>query len=147
MFLYTIALGYPTLPSPDEKIAARNFLLSLQHLLPCDKCRVNYRDKMSSSFGARLDAAVACNDTLMQYIYDMEASVAATNGAKIRSYTDTRQALLNNSYIRRDNVLAAGATPTTYKPAPAFYIVLPVAVVVAVVVTWVITRAVLKKCR
>jgi len=41
-FLDSIALGYPENPSDDEKLAAKNMINSLQHLLPCYGCRVHF---------------------------------------------------------------------------------------------------------
>lgn len=144
MFLYTMALGYPNSPTPDEKAAARDLLVSLQHLLPCDKCRVNYRAKMASG-EARLSGALACSETLMRYIYELEADVAATNGSAIRSYDDTRAAILSNAYLKRETVARAAADVVSVRaPVTVLAIALPLTLLFTAVVTWAITRAALK---
>lgn len=41
MFLHTMSFNYPIEPSEEEKINYRNFVLSLQNVLPCKYCRIN----------------------------------------------------------------------------------------------------------
>ncbi len=44
--LYYIAMGYPNHPSPEEKDAAMQFLLTLKHLIPCTSCRENFEKEL-----------------------------------------------------------------------------------------------------
>jgi hypothetical protein len=39
--LHIISMNYPVKPSEEEKIHYYDFVLSLQHVLPCGACRVN----------------------------------------------------------------------------------------------------------
>lgn len=41
-FMHYITLSYPDNPSGDDKINIRNFFTSIQHLLPCEKCRHHF---------------------------------------------------------------------------------------------------------
>lgn len=45
-FLLYIGLSYPQNPSEVEKQNMRNFLQSLGHILPCNKCRYNYKNHL-----------------------------------------------------------------------------------------------------
>ena len=40
-YLHSMSFNYPTLPSKQQKEEYKNFVLSLQHTLPCRKCRDN----------------------------------------------------------------------------------------------------------
>jgi len=142
MFLYTVALGYPNTPTPQEKAAAKDFLLSLQHLIPCDKCRVNLRAKMNGEFGTRLDAALQCSETFTRYVYDLEASVAASTGKTLPSYSDTVKTLLSNTYVSKPAVAAGSAeasttfaSPTTSTSGVVLGVTLPLVAVALVIIT------------
>ena len=47
-FFHAVALTYPDNPSDANKKAAGNFFNSLQYLLPCEQCRVNYHDELEA---------------------------------------------------------------------------------------------------
>ena len=42
-YLHTMSFNYPVRPTCDEKRHYRDFMLSLQYVLPCGKCRKNLR--------------------------------------------------------------------------------------------------------
>ena len=46
-FLYYVTLSYPENPTPSEKDNYKKFYLSLQSILPCEKCRVNFEEHIS----------------------------------------------------------------------------------------------------
>ena len=159
MFLYTIALGYPKSPTNEDKHAARQFVHSLQYLLPCEKCRVNFRQKINGAMGgARLENAVQNNETLARYVYDLEAAVAETTGKVMPSYETTREKIMTNQYLHRQPANAnananatAEAVPTddttssSSSPSVAVWVIGSILIVVACVMTWMITSLVLKK--
>jgi len=41
LFLHIISFNYPVEPTDEDKINYRNFILSLQNILPCKTCRMN----------------------------------------------------------------------------------------------------------
>ena len=41
LFLHTMSFNYPNNPSPQQKKQYRDFILSLQYILPCIYCRKN----------------------------------------------------------------------------------------------------------
>lgn len=43
IFLRNVAKGYPDKPSPLDKKNYKEFFESIQHTLPCAKCRTNYK--------------------------------------------------------------------------------------------------------
>ena len=147
MFLYTVALGYPNTPTSGERAAAKNLLLSLQDLLPCDKCRINFRNKIGGELGgARLEDALQCSETLTRYIYDLETSVSATTGKAMPSFADTRARLMSNTYVApavAASVLGASDTPTNN--GLVLGITLPLVAIALVALTWGVTRVALTR--
>lgn len=42
-YLHTMSFNYPVRPSKEDKKHYRDFILNLQHVLPCGKCRENLK--------------------------------------------------------------------------------------------------------
>ena len=42
-YLHTMSFNYPINPTAEEKNNYRNFVLNLQHVLPCKYCRINLK--------------------------------------------------------------------------------------------------------
>jgi hypothetical protein len=139
-----MALGYPNTPTIHDKTAAKNLILSLQNLLPCEKCRVNFIEKMKADVfgGARLENAVQCSENLIKYVHDLEVAVASSNGGKVLSFESTRANVMSNTYIHPpSSILSSNATTIS----PAVWATFPLAVVAAVVITWAVTKMACKK--
>ena len=49
-FMHYISLGYPINPTSEDKINYKNFYYSLQDILPCDKCAINYQKNIYSLY-------------------------------------------------------------------------------------------------
>ena len=45
-YLHTMSFNYPNRPTTHEKKNYRNFILSLQHVLPCKYCRINFKHNL-----------------------------------------------------------------------------------------------------
>jgi hypothetical protein len=46
-FLHTMSFNYPVFPTRKNKKEYRDFILSLQNILPCGKCRNNLKKNFS----------------------------------------------------------------------------------------------------
>ena len=42
-YLHTMSFNYPVNPTKEEKKHYKDFILSLQHVLPCKYCRINLK--------------------------------------------------------------------------------------------------------
>ena len=42
-YLHTMSFNYPVKPSDDDRKHYKNFILSLQYVLPCKYCRINLK--------------------------------------------------------------------------------------------------------
>ena len=86
-FLESVTMAYPTKPSFDEKKAAEQFFNSLQFMIPCDKCRNNY--KLHLKKYPLTSKILSSRDNLFMWLVDVHNSV---NSKKTnRSYDETFQ--------------------------------------------------------
>ena len=67
--IHTISFNYPINPTMEDKIQYRNFILSLQNVLPCKYCRMNLKTNFKQ---LPLTMGVMKNrETFSRYIYDL----------------------------------------------------------------------------
>jgi hypothetical protein len=89
-YLHTMSFNYPTNPSAIDKKHYRDFMLSLQHTLPCKHCRNNLQRNYRES---PLEACVMKNrDTFSRYVYALHERINRLLGKKSGlSYCDVRE--------------------------------------------------------
>ena len=66
-YLHTMSFNYPINPTPEQKKHYREFVLNLQHTLPCKYCRINLKNNFKI-----LPLTLECmktRDTFSRYIY------------------------------------------------------------------------------
>ena len=68
-FLESIAMGYPTNPTPTDIEKTKLFFSSLKYVIPCAKCRNNF-DKHSED-NPLTDEVLSSNETFFKWIVDM----------------------------------------------------------------------------
>ena len=138
MFLYTLAWGYPNNPTAEEKRSALQLFYSMRDMLPCEKCRFNFRAKMKGPLGVQLQDAVSCSDKLFRFVYDLESAVAHKNGKEIPSFEEVQRRVKTNSYLKSTKS-AHSPAPSTPPPShnlTALWIILPFAILVTALTTY-----------
>jgi hypothetical protein len=151
MFLYTLALGYPNTPSESDKAAFKNFIHALPNLLPCEMCRHNLATKLSGELGgARMDDAVMCSEKLVRYVYDLESAVAQTTGKAMKPFPQVVRSVMSNTYKQAPPPMSARASTEANEEAKKrqvtlLWILLPVAVLITFLATWLATKKILKR--
>ena len=72
-YLHTRSFNYPVNPSADDKKHYRDFIISLQYVLPCKYCRMNLANNLKKN------PIQACHmenrDAFSRYIYDLHETV------------------------------------------------------------------------
>ena len=118
-FMHAVALTYPEQPSKEEKQAAFNFFTSLQYLLPCESCKLNYvkelkmfpiEDALTSkqklnewlaalhnSVNERLKKTVMSTEQILQYVFENTASPTSTPAANTPASSDNSGNNNNNN--------------------------------------------------
>lgn len=79
-YLHTMSFNYPVRPTPAEKRHYRDFVLSMQHTLPCRHCREN----LVRNFRAHplKPCHLANRDSFSRYIYGLHETVNKMLGKK-----------------------------------------------------------------
>ena len=71
--LHTISFNYPVSPSVEQKKQYRNFVLSLQNVLPCGACRKNLKTNFKHL--PLTMKVMDSRDTFSRYIYNLHELV------------------------------------------------------------------------
>ena len=89
-FLHTMSFNYPVNPTTEQKKKYRDFVLSLENILPCKYCRINLKKNFKSLPLKYKD--MESRATFSKYIYDLHEHINKMLG-KISnlSYEDVRE--------------------------------------------------------
>lgn len=88
--LHSISFNYPINPSPQNKKDYRDFVLNLQNVLPCGKCRENLK-KNFKTLPLTMDK-MKNRDAFSRYIYELHEVINTMLGKKSGlSYEDIRE--------------------------------------------------------
>jgi hypothetical protein len=72
-YLHTMSFNYPTNPTPQDKAHYREFILQLQYVLPCGKCRKNLKRNFKKLPLTHQD--MDSRETFSKYIYRLHELV------------------------------------------------------------------------
>jgi len=88
--LHTISFNYPTNPTNEQKTNYRNYILSLQNVLPCGACRKNLANNLKN-YPLTMDH-MKNRTTFSKYIYNLHEIVnEMLNKKSGLSYCDVRE--------------------------------------------------------
>jgi hypothetical protein len=88
--LHTISFNYPTNPTEEQKNNYRNFILSLENVLPCGACRKNLKNNLKN-YPLTMNHMKNRN-TFSRYIYNLHEIVNEMLDKKSGlSYCDVRE--------------------------------------------------------
>jgi hypothetical protein len=83
--IHTLALNYPDNPNYEQKRLHEDFFNSLVFLIPCDKCRVHYRQHINNN---PVVNHLKDSNTLFKYTIDLHNVVNKTLNKKQYSYEE-----------------------------------------------------------
>jgi len=72
-YLHTMSFNYPVNPSDEDKKHYKDFILNLQHVLPCKYCRINLANNFKKKPIQMCD--MASRETFSRYVYDLHEVV------------------------------------------------------------------------
>jgi len=72
-YLHTMSFNYPVNPSADDKKHYRDFIISLQYVLPCKYCRMNLANNFKKN--PIQPCHMESRNTFSRYIYDLHETV------------------------------------------------------------------------
>ena len=103
--IHYIALGYPDIPTEEEKNNYYTFFISLKNVLPCPLCRNHYTDILINELPITNDV-MKNKHNLLKWTIDLHNIVNNKIGKKILSYEDAINIILNNKDdINNNNII------------------------------------------
>ena len=84
-FLHFVSLGYPDNPTDTDKNYYKNFYYSLQYVLPCEKCAMNYKNNILEY---PIDNHLSNRDSLVRWVIDIHNKVNKETGQKELEYEE-----------------------------------------------------------
>jgi hypothetical protein len=103
-YLHTMSFNYPVSPNRTQKKHSRDFVINLQYVLPCGKCRENLSRKFKKT--PLTMENMKSRETFSKYIYELHESVnKMLNKRSHLSFEDVRD--------RYENFRARCAQPIT----------------------------------
>lgn len=89
-FLHIMSLNYPIHPTSEEKKQYKNFIISLQYILPCKYCRENLNNNFKTLPLTNSD--MKDRDSFSRYVYKLHETVNTMLGKKSGlTYCDVRE--------------------------------------------------------
>lgn len=89
-YLHTMSFNYPVNPSHEDKVHYRDFVKSLQYVLPCKYCRINLKTNFMSLPLKMKD--MKDRESFSRYIYELHELVNRMLKKKSNlSYCDVRE--------------------------------------------------------
>jgi len=71
--IHTMSFNYPVKPTLKDKKHYRDFIINLQHVLPCKYCRMNLTNNFKKKPLKMCD--MASRDTFSRYIYELHETI------------------------------------------------------------------------
>lgn len=88
--MHTISFNYPVNPTPEDKKNYRNYILSLQNVLPCKYCRINLKTNLKHM--PLTMKHMKNRDSFSRYIYKLHELVnKMLNKKSGLTYEDVRE--------------------------------------------------------
>ena len=88
-YLHTMSFNYPVNPTPEDKNHYRDFVISLQYVLPCKYCRMNLTNNLKKK--PLQMCHMKSRETFSRYIYELHETVNRMLNKKSHlTYSDVR---------------------------------------------------------
>lgn len=80
-FLHTMSFNYPVSPSAQDKRNYKNYIMSLQYVLPCGKCRDNFKKNLKSH--PLNTEALKNRHNFSKWVYDLHNNINVMLGKRV----------------------------------------------------------------
>lgn len=90
--LHCITLEYPDNPTKEDKENIKNFINCLGLVLPCEKCKMNFKSHLEEL--PLTDEVLRSKKNFVKWMIDVHNSVNKMNGKKELSYHDALKNIL-----------------------------------------------------
>ena len=93
IFLHSITLEYPDNPSDNDKINMTKFIKAVGDVLPCQKCKVNFKNHIDEF--PLTDTILESKKNLVKWLIDIHNSVNKMNNKESISYENALRNILS----------------------------------------------------
>lgn len=93
-FIHFVALGYPMVPTQEDKDKYRNFFISIKDVLPCKLCALHYSENLD--LFPLDDDILSSQGKLFNWTVDIHNEVNKKNNKPIVDYETALLLLMNN---------------------------------------------------
>jgi len=94
VFLQHVALSYPNQPDKQTKQNYRDFFYSIQNILPCDTCSINYKNHIQK---IPIDHYLKNSNTLFSWIIKIHNEVNKITNKKMLNENKVKQFYLSQN--------------------------------------------------
>ena len=92
-FIHLLTLNYPNKPTFQDKYNYKQFILSLQKVLPCETCSKHFQENIQNS---NFEDILKSRESLFEWFVDVHNSVNKQNKKEEWSYNKVYNELQNN---------------------------------------------------
>ncbi len=94
--IHYVTLGYPTIPTEEQKQQYKQFFESFQYVLPCSICRDHLKQNLKMV--PLTDEILNDREKVINWGIDLHNEVNKMNGKKTYSYDEARSIITNNDF-------------------------------------------------
>lgn len=85
-FMHYFTLSYPENPTEEDKDNLYNFFLTIQTVLPCEKCRYNFKSHLEKT--PLTEEIMSSNIKVVRWLFDIHNEVNKTTNKPVLLYDD-----------------------------------------------------------
>jgi hypothetical protein len=85
-FMHYFTLSYPEEPTEEDKDNLYNFFNTIQTVLPCEKCRYNFKSHLEKT--PLTEEILSNNINVIRWLFDIHNEVNKTTNKPVLSYDD-----------------------------------------------------------
>jgi len=99
--LYSVSFSYPDNPTPQERTAIKNFLESLEHILPCEYCKEHF-----AAFVKANPVPTGSSDQVSHWVLKLNNNVNTRTGKPKLTMQQVWDRLVDNGPVIRRQCMA-----------------------------------------
>lgn len=103
IFLHSITLEYPDNPTSEDKVNIVNFINSLGPVLPCQKCRINFKSHIEKY--PLTEEVLKSKTNLVKWMIDIHNCVNEMNNKCKLSYEESLKEILKLYNCNNKNLI------------------------------------------
>lgn len=102
-FMHYLTLSYPENPTEEEKDTLYNFFHTIQTVLPCEKCRYNFKAHLERT--PLSEDILSNNSKVIRWLFDIHNEVNKSTGKPELPYDEFIKIYSKKDEINLDNVI------------------------------------------